>query len=184
MQQQQYCFNGKTYEALSGLKTAQRAWIQKNLPELAGKLLNAPGGLKTAKVENYLPSGVLLPEYMEQVNEYIRSAFLARLYFRIENLINADWTTRPDEGAKFANRHTGAELINCGLWLTSEEKTTLFDWAAELGRENAKGRYHAKIAARQIEGSEAQPARNIRKRPRKADRKPTPIVGKKGKKKK
>lgn len=169
MQNKQYIFKGKTYTTLSGLKSAQRAWIQKNLPELTAKLLSAPDGLKGAKIENYLPSGILLPEYMEQVETYIRAAFIARLYFRIENRINGDWTTRPDEGSKFATSHAGAELVNCGLWLTAEEKKALFDWAAEIGATNARARYHAKIAARQMEGTEAQPARrnNTPKRERK-----------------
>lgn len=182
MQKFEYYFNGKSYTTVSGLKSAQRAWIEKNLPGIVGRLLNAPGGLNASKVENYLP-GLIRSEYMEDINSTIRAAFIARLYFRTENRIGKDWTTRPDEGAKFASRHAAAELVNCGIRLTTEEKSEFFEWAKELGSENARARYHAKVAARQIEETEASPARrnNAPKRERK-DRGATNRAKVKGKK--
>ena len=166
MQKFEFYFNGKTYTSVSGLKSAQRAWIAKYLPGIVGRLLNAPGGLYSTKVENYLP-GVFRSEYMEEIDVYIRAAFIGRLYFRTENRIAQDWTTRPDEGASFATRHAAAELRNCGIALSAEEKNEFFQWAKCLGSENARARYHAKVAARQVEANEASPARrNAPKRER------------------
>lgn len=181
MQKIEFFFNAKSYTTVSGLKSAQRAWIEKNLPGITGRLLTAQGGLYSAKVENYLP-GIFRPEYMEEINSYIRAAFLGRLYFRVENRIGKDWTTRPDEGASFATRHAAAELVNCGIHLSADEKNEFFEWVKKLGSENARARYHAKIAARQVEASETSPARrNAPKRERK-DRGATNRAKVKGKK--
>ena len=76
MQKFEFYFNGKTYTSVSGLKSAQRAWIAKYLPGITGRLLNAPGGLYSAKIENYLP-GIFRPEYMEE-NKLIYSCRIHR----------------------------------------------------------------------------------------------------------
>jgi len=187
MQKFEFYFNGKSYTSVSGLKSAQRAWIEKYLPGIVARLLDTPGGMYAAKIENYLP-GLFRQEYQEYIKLYIRVAFIARLYFRTENRIRWDWTTKPEEGTKFAVRHAAAELINSGIRLTAEEKNDFFEWAKNMGANEAKARFHEQIAVRQVEGDEPLPARrNVPKRERRdrsADKaKAAPKKGKgKGKK--